>query len=297
MINLNRAREWLGRVEVRSDQAAPAPLAALFATIDSDQRAPAVGDALPPLAHWLYFHSTERRSDIRNDGRERDAFLPPIELPQRECASSRVRFHRPLRVGDAISRTSRIVDIVEKEGRVGPLVLVLVRHEIGDVDGVALSEDQQMVFRERSEPPPAEPPRTGRAGAAWSRRFHADEVTLFRYSSLSFDAHRIHYDRPYAIFVEGNPGLVVQTGLVASLMLDLLRRHAASAHVLGCDFRWIRPLFDIEPFSICGRLRDARTAELWAENAGGSLAMDAIVTLGDEVCSDRPSIAHPYLPS
>jgi 3-methylfumaryl-CoA hydratase len=290
VINLDRARKWLGRIDVRSDQAAPAPLAALYATLDSEERPPAVGDALPPLAHWLYFRLPERRSEIRKDGRERGAFLPPIELPHRACAASRVQFHRALRVGDAIVRTSRIVDIAEKPGRKGPLVVVLIRHEVGDADGVALSEDQQILFRERAEPPALETSQGARADATWSRRFHADEVTLFRYSSLSFDAHRIHYDRPYATFVDGNPGLVVQGGLIACLLLDLLRRQAPAAEILGCDLRWIRPLFDIEPFSIRGRLRDGRTAELWAENAQGALAMEAVVTLRDEARLVSPDV-------
>jgi 3-methylfumaryl-CoA hydratase len=283
VINLDRARKWLGRIDVRSDQAAPAALGALYATLDSDERAPAIGDALPPLGHWLYFRFPERRSEIGEDGRGSGAFLPPIELPQRLCVASRVQFHRALRVGDAISRTSLIVDIAEKQGRKGSLVLVLIRHEVGDADGVALSEDQQILFRERGEPLESETPRGAHASALWSRRFHADEVTLFRYSSLSFDAHRIHYDRPYATFVDGNPGLVVQGGLIACLLLDLLRRQAPDAEVLSCELRWIRPLFDIAPFSICGRLRDSRTAELWAQNARGWLAMEAVVTLRDEI--------------
>jgi 3-methylfumaryl-CoA hydratase len=290
VINLDRARKWLGRVDVRSDQAAPAPLAALYATLDSDERAPSIGDALPPLAHWLYFRFPERRSEIREDGRGRGAFLPPIELSHRTCAASRVHFHRSLRVGDAISRTSRIVDIAEKQGRKGPLVFVLIRHEVGDSDGVALSEDQQILFRERAEPPDLEAPGGVHENAIWSRRFHADEVTLFRYSSLSFDAHRIHYDRPYATFVDGNPGLVVQGGLIAWLLIDLLRRHAPVAEILGCDLRWIRPLFDIEPFSIRGRLRDSRTAELWAQNAQGRIAMEAVVTLRDELRLVYPGV-------
>lgn len=290
VINLDRARKWLGRVDVRSDQAAPAPLAALYATLDSDERAPSIGDALPPLAHWLYFRFPERRSEIREDGRGRGAFLPPIELSHRTCAASRVHFHRSLRVGDAISRTSRIVDIAEKQGRKGPLVFVLIRHEVGDSDGVALSEDQQILFRERAEPPDLETPGGVHENAIWSRRFHADEVTLFRYSSLSFDAHRIHYDRPYATFVDGNPGLVVQGGLIAWLLIDLLRRHAPVAEILGCDLRWIRPLFDIEPFSIRGRLRDSRTAELWAQNAQGRIAMEAVVTLRDELRLVYPGV-------
>ena len=244
---------------MRSDQAAPAPLAGLFATLDREDAPPAIGEALPPLAHWLYFLPAERRSQIGNDGRG-GAFLPPIELAGRVCAARRVRFHRPLRVGAAISRISRIVDIAEAQGRGDPRVFVLVRHEIADADGVALSEDQRVAFQRRS---PAAPERRRRARRepVWSRRVRIDEVTLFRYSALTFDAHRIHYDRRYAATVEGCPGLVVQDGLVANLLIDLLRRHAPTARILSCDFRLVRPLFDIEPFSLCGRPAAGRTAE------------------------------------
>jgi 3-methylfumaryl-CoA hydratase len=288
VINMERARKWLGRVEVRSDLAAPAPLAALLATLDSDEPAPAIGDSVPPLGHWLYFLSAERRAEMTDDGCGRGAFLPPVELPRRACAANRVQFHRALRVGDPISRTSRIVDIALRDGRAGPLVLVLVRHEIGDAIGVALSEDQQIVFRERAEPAAPEPARGAPAKAAWSRRFHADAATLFRYSSLSFDAHRIHYDRPYATFVEGHPGLVVQTGLVANLLLELLRRHAPDAQVVSFDCRTMAPLFDIEPFLLCGCRIDGGAAHLWAECADGRLAVEAKVTLNDDAPLVRP---------
>jgi 3-methylfumaryl-CoA hydratase len=291
VINLDKERDWLGRVEVRSDQAAPAPLAALSATLDRDEPAPAIGDALPPLAHWLYFLGAERRSAISADGRAREAFLPPIELPYRARAASRVRFHRSLRVGDVISRTSSIIDIAQKQGSSGPLVFVLVRHVVGDADGVALSEDQYVVFRQRWAPTMPTRPRRAQVRPVWSRRFHADEVTLFRYSALTFDAHRIHYDRQYAAFVAGHPGLVVQSGLVANLLLDLLRRHVPAAQIRSYDFRYIRPLFDVEPFSLCGRPKDVQTAELWAETAEGAVTMEATATLDAAISVGEPALS------
>jgi 3-methylfumaryl-CoA hydratase len=290
MINLGRAREWLGRVDVRADQIAPAPLAALFATLDREEAAPGLGDPAPPLAHWLYFLAPQRNREIGADGAERSSFLPPIELPLRACTESRIQIHRPLRVGEAVTRLSRIVDIAVEPERVGQGVTVLVRNEIGDGDGVALSEDQRIAFRPR--PGPAAIVAAGRARAAslWSRRYHADEKALFRYSALTFDACRVHYDRPFATFVEGHPGLVVQTGLVAMLLMDLLRRHAPGAEVASCSFRSMRALYDVEPFHLFGRPTDARTVELWAEDAEGSLAMEAEARLSEDAAFGRPII-------
>ncbi len=291
MINLDKAREWLGRIEVRSDLAAREPLAALFAALSRDEPAPEVGDTLPPLAHWLYFFCAEPHSATEWEGGGCGAFLPPIELPERRWTASRVRFHRPLRVGDAISRTSSIVDIAEKPGHGGPLAFVLMRHEVGDAEGVALSEDQHIAFRQRAAPAAPETLRRARARAIWSRHFHAEELTLFRRSAPRFNARQIQCNRSYATLVGDRPGDVVQSGLAANLLLDLLRRHAPAAQILSCDFRAIRPLADIEPFSIHGRPGDGGSAELWAEDTQGLVAMEAVAVLKDDIRFAHPTIA------
>ena len=236
------------------------------------------GAALPPLWHWLYFLPIHRQSEIGPDGHPaRGGFLPPVPLPRRMWAGSHLRFHRPLRVGDPISRTSRIVEVTHKEGRTGPLVFVLVRHEIGTAQGLALAEEHDIVYRDIPRPgEPAAQPRTAPGEQAWTREIRPDDVLLFRYSALTFNGHRIHYDRRYVTEVEGYPGLVVHGPLIATLLLDLLRRNLPEASVASFVFRAVKPLFDTAPFSVCGRPEpDGKTVRLWAKDADGRLAMEA----------------------
>jgi 3-methylfumaryl-CoA hydratase len=281
-LNLDYLREWRGKTESRSDQVTTAPIAALSATLDRDDPLPRVGDPLPPLWHWLYFLPLPRQSELGPDGHaKRGGFLPPVPLPRRMFAGDRVQFHRPLRVGQTISRFSRIVDVNSKQGRSGPLVFVVVRHEISDSDGVAVVEEHDIVYRENPKPGEAAPaPQTPPSGAAWAREIRPDDTLLFRYSALTFNGHRIHYDRRYATEVEGYPGLVVHGPLIATLLLDLLRRNLADTNVTSLSFRAIRPLFDMAPFSVCGKVApEGKTAQLWAVDSEGWLAMDATAGL------------------
>ena len=280
-MDIAQLQEWIGRTDTQSDQVTLAPIAALSATLDRDDPPPRPGDALPPLWHWLYFLPVHRQSDLGPDGHpHRGGFLPPVPLPRRMWAGNRLEFHHPLRVGDAITRTSRIGDVTYKEGRAGPLVFVAVRHEIRNDRGVALTEEHDIVYRGDPKPgdpapaPPAAPPES-----AWSRTIHPDDVLLFRYSALTFNGHRIHYDRRYATEVEGYPGLVVHGPLIATLLSDLLRRNAPQANVTRFQFRAVSPLFDTAPFSVCGQPEGDTTIRLWAKNAAGGLAMDATVAL------------------
>jgi 3-methylfumaryl-CoA hydratase len=282
-LNLDHLREWRGRTESRSDQVTPAPIAALSATLDRDDPFPRAGEPLPPLWHWLYFLPIHRQSDLGPDGHvKRGGFLPPVPLPRRMFAGDRVQFHRPLRVGETISRLSRIVDVNHKQGRTGPLVFVVVRHEISDREGIAVVEEHDIVYRENPKAiDPAPLPQTPPPGAAWSRQIRPEETLLFRYSALTFNGHRIHYDRRYATEVEGYPGLVVHGPLIATLLLDLLRRNLAHANVASLSFRAIRPVFDTAPFSVHGKIAsDGKSAQLWATDSEGWLAMDATAVLG-----------------
>ena len=230
-LDIAELKAWTGRQEVREDVVTPVPVAALAATLDRDDPAPAPGTPLPPLWHWLYFLPLHRQSELGPDGHaKRGGFLPPVPLPRRMWAGGRFDFRRPLRVGDAIRRTSTIADVGLKEGRTGPLVFVLVRHEVATGEGVALVEEHDIVYRDLPEPGEAAPaPRPARADAAWRRDIHPDDVLLFRYSALTFNGHRIHYDRRYVTEVEGYPGLIVHGPLLATLLVDLLRRHTAGA--------------------------------------------------------------------
>jgi 3-methylfumaryl-CoA hydratase len=281
-LNLDYLREWCGRTESRSDEVTAAPMAALSATLDRDDPFPRRGDPLPPLWHWLYFWPIPRQSELGPDGHaKRGGFLPPVPLPRRMFAGDRVQFHRPLRVGESISRLSRIVDVNSKQGRSGALVFVIVRHEISDREGIAVVEEHDIVYRESPKPSdPAPTPQRPASAAAWTREIRSDDTQLFRYSALTFNGHRIHYDRRYATEVEGYPGLVVHGPLIATLLLDLLRRNLGDANVASLWFRAIRPLFDIAPFQVCGNVNpDGKTAQLWATDSEGWLAMDATVGL------------------
>jgi 3-methylfumaryl-CoA hydratase len=277
-------QQWIGRTENRVDQVTAAPAAALSATLDREDPPPQLGDPLPPLWHWLYFLPLHRQSEIAPDGHAaRGGFLPPVPLPRRMWAGGRLEFHRPLRVGEEIARTSRIVDVKFKLGRSGPLVFVLVRHEIRTPEGLALTEEHDIVYRDHAQQQPAQqaPRSASEQACAWERTIRPDDVLLFRYSALTFNGHRIHYDRRYATQVEGYPGLVVHGPLIATLLLDLLRRSLPSANVARFTFRAMSPLFDTEAFAVCGQPESGgRVVRLWARNASGGLAMEASAGLG-----------------
>jgi 3-methylfumaryl-CoA hydratase len=274
---------WIGRSESARDVVTPTPCAALAATLDRDPARPPGGTPLPPLWHWLYFLPLHRQSTLGPDGHaERGGFLPPVPLPRRMWAGSQLSFHAPLRVGDALTRTSTIEGLQAKEGRSGPLVFVRVRHDIR-VDGAAaaaLVEHHDIVYREA--PRTSDPPSTGQPAPAhsrWSRTWVPDDVLLFRYSALTFNGHRIHYDRRYVTEVEGYPGLVVHGPLIATLLLDLLRHEQPAAAVTHFEFRAVRPLFDLAPFEVCGTPDGLGSVHLWARDADGFLAMEATATL------------------
>jgi 3-methylfumaryl-CoA hydratase len=280
-VDIEHLRGWIDRTETVEDTVTLTPLRALTATLDRDDAPQGAGDPVPACWHWLYFLPTHRQSEIGSDGHpRRGGFLPPVPLPRRMWAGSRIGFVAPLRVGQSIVRTSRIQDVRLKEGRSGPLVFVNVRHEV-HADGVlAINEEHDIVYREN--PKEGEPAPAGVAAPAdadWSRRIEPDDVLLFRYSALTFNGHRIHYDRRYVTTVEGYPGLVVHGPLIATLLLDLLRRELPAARVTGFSFKAVKPLFDVAPFQVCGRRVDDKTVKLWARTPEGHVAMDASATL------------------
>ena len=250
----------------------------------------------------------------------RGDFLPPVALPRRMWAGSQFDFHAPLRVGDQVERRSTIEDITLKQGRTGALVFVKVRHELrcNGRPEAALVEWHDIVYRDARQPGEVEPPpqrapeieeypgggqrlrgawgRTAsgsgspgpdarplggqRPQEAWGRTLIPDEVLLFRYSALTFNSHRIHYDRHYVTEVEGYPGLVVHGPLIATLLMDLLRREWPHAEVSVFRFKAVRPTFDGQPMRVCGQpARDGQSVRLWAQDHQGWLTMDALATL------------------
>jgi len=276
--------EWIGRSETIADTITATPVAALAATLDRPAADVPPGTILPPLWHWLYFLPRHRQSDIGADGHaRRGGFLPPVPLPRRMWAGGRFEFRSPIRVGDRVTRTSTIDDLTTKQGRTGPLVFVTVRHEVrcNDATEPALVEFHDIVYREARQPGDAEPvPVRAPTDAPWQSEIAPDDVLLFRYSALTFNGHRIHYDRRYVTEVEGYPGLVVHGPLIATLLLDLLRRHLPEADVATFRFKAVRPTFDGPTFRVNGRLHDdGRTVSLWACDHDGWLTMDATATL------------------
>jgi 3-methylfumaryl-CoA hydratase len=281
---LAHLQSWMGRTETLSDYIAAAPMRGLSATLDRDDPAPAPGTALPPLWHWLYFLPQHRQSELGIDGHaQRGGFLPPVPLPRRMWAGGRLQWlaHNPLVVGDAVRRVSRIESVTHKAGRTGDLLFVLVRHEIHNAHGLALTEEHDIVYRAAAQAgDPVPPPIAAEQGAVWQRDITPDDVLLFRYSALTFNGHRIHYDRQYVTQVEGYPGLVVHGPLIATLLADLVRRNVPGAFIKSFNFKAIRPTFDQHPFRVNGQpSADGKTIKLWAQDHEGWLTMQASVEL------------------
>jgi 3-methylfumaryl-CoA hydratase len=271
-------QDWIGRTETVSDEITAAPVRALAATLDRDDPLPQAGTPLPPLWHWLYFLPAHRAGEIGLDGHaKRGGFLPPVPLPRRMWAGGRLQWDiaNPLRVGDAARRVSRIASVTHKSGRSGDLVFVTVVHEVHNAKGLSLGEQHDIVYRAAAQPGEAPPaPVAADGNAAWQRELTPDEVLLFRYSALTFNGHRIHYDRRYVTEVEGYPGLVVHGPLIATLLVDLVRRHVPGAKLRKFDFKALRPAFDGRALRVNGR-PEGNTVALWAQDHEGWLTMKA----------------------
>ena len=283
---------WVGRERVEEDELSLSRARALSATLDRDPEGLQRGSALPAGWHWIYFNPVTMRSTLGVDGHaQRGGFLPPVPLPRRMWAGGRIRFPGILRLGETVTRTSTIRSVREKEGRTGPLVFVTVAHRIESASGVAVEEEQDLVYR---TPAPAGSPGVGVSGSGpagparrdWSEPYSADAVTLFRFSALTFNGHRIHYDHPYTTAVEGYAGLVVHGPLIALLLLNAgVRRWGGAASAFR--YRAVGPLFCDEHFELVGARSlgtaaggEAREgaqddANLWAVHPERGVAMEA----------------------
>jgi 3-methylfumaryl-CoA hydratase len=274
-------QSWVGREQTAFDFAAPWALSRLAGLLDHDHL-PWRPDELPPLAHWIYFTSAARQSELDPDGHPRRGdFLPPVALPRRMWVGGRVQFLRPIEVGAAMRRRSTIARITAKNGRSGPVIFVTVRHEIYVADTTVLIEEQDIVFRSAAIPgdPEAPPGRRTTQASEATRRFAPDPVQLFRFSALTFNAHRIHYDRDYARQVEGYEGLVVQGPFIATLLMDHFLRCSNDPVVRAFSFRAERPMFDAAPIELCLARRES-AVELWAADLTGAVCMSATVECG-----------------
>lgn len=274
--DLEGLTDWIGRTETRDDVIAADRVAAMAATLDHE-RAPGPGAALPPGWHWLFFNPAVRAAEIGPDGHpKRGGFLPPVPLPRRMWAGGRLTFHAPLKMGEVARRESEILKVEAKSGRSGALVFVTVRHRIHGAAGLGIEEEHDIVYRPLPAPGVVAPaPPQAPTDGVWRREIRPDPVLLFRYSALTFNGHRIHYDHPYVTQVEGYPGLIVHGPLIATLLMDLANRERPGA-LRHFAFRAISPLFDTAPFSVHGAPAvNGASVRLWAAGPGGALAMSA----------------------
>ncbi|MGO9948504.1 MAG: MaoC family dehydratase N-terminal domain-containing protein [Steroidobacteraceae bacterium] len=271
-VDMEALRGWIGRTETAQDEITPRLVRELNATLDLD--APEADAPAPLGVHWCLAPPAVKASLIGSDGHPvRGGFLPPVPLPRRMWAGGQVRFHDPLRVGDKVERRSRVGDVAVKRGRSGVLCFVSVSHEYFTARGLAVEDRQDVVYRDFSTVTTGTANRVNLPAPEWRRGMQADPVLLLRYSALTFNGHRIHYDRPYATNVEGYPGLIVHGPLQATLLIEF------AASIKGeppkqFHYRAVQPLFDFTPFELCARPTNGGL-HLWIQSVEGAQTMDA----------------------
>lgn len=265
---INDWRNWVGRMERRVDQVRAAPVAALAATLDLSAPEPLPGADLPPLWHWLYFTPRVCTRDIDGHGAAPDPLVPARFQPHRACAGGRVWFHHPLRIDDEITRVSRVIEASPAR--------ITVRHEITNALGLAITEEEDIVCGQAASRPAL--PEPTESAQAHSCTVRPTPLLLFRYSALTFNAHRFHYDRAYAIEAGGLPGLVVHPPLITLLLLNQLRQQEDAA-VRSFAFTNVRPVFDTVPLTLCSQMGPIggarRRAAMWARDGDGAVAIHA----------------------
>jgi len=288
-VDIDHLRGWVGRSETLEDRCAAARVRQLAATLDMDPAPWCDGAELPPLWHWIFSTPVSPLSQAGPDGHAaRGGFLPPVPLPRRMWAGSHVEWPRMPRLGEALRRTSRIESVEAKEGKSGPLVFVAVAHEISSGGELLVRERQDIVYRDApaaASPrpnPPAQPPvwREPLDGARGRCALVPDDVLLFRYSALTFNSHRIHYDRRHCIEREGYPGLVVHGPLLATLMATLAWLQAGQRAPQAFTFRAQAPVFDGEAI-VVESARAGAAAKTAVRKADG-----AVATSGEMVWQD-----------
>ncbi len=281
-LDLETLRRHVGRTQSASGVLHAGPANLLRLTLGRAQQ-PELrdGDPLPPAWLALYFLPRFATGDLREDGSPRDTgVIPPMPLPRRMFAGERVRLHRPLVIGESVRRETTLADLSVKSGGTGTLVFATVTSRVLGADGVmAVEDERRTVFREavktgernqapRRDPAPSEVP--------WRRTITPDPVLLFRFSALTFNSHRIHYDRPWAMDVEGYPGLVVHGPLTTTLLVDFARDFNRGRRIVGYATQARAPLFDTAPFELRGRPTE-RGCECWAVTPEGTIAMSCEV--------------------
>lgn len=273
-LDLDHLRGWVGRSESASDLVTVQLVRGLRATLFMDPGTPQHGDIAPLTTHWCLAQPVAPMSALGPDGHPtRGGFLPPVPLPRRMWAGGLLEFKDRIRVGDEVTRTSKITDVALKTGSTGTLCFVKVEHTIETPRGVAIRERQDIVYREAAGPSAAAPAVPAAAPPGQHRRTHlADPVLLFRYSALTFNGHRIHYDRDYVTKVEGYPGLIVHGPLQASLLVEYAATLRADTSPRTFNYRGVNPLFDGAEFSLNAGETGAGL-EVWTANNSGAPTM------------------------
>jgi 3-methylfumaryl-CoA hydratase len=281
-LNIDDLKSHIGRTLTATDILHPGPANLLRLAFGRPEPELREGDPLPPAWLALYFLPRFATVELRPDGSPRDTgVIPPMPLPRRMFAGERVRLHRALRLGETVRRETELADISMKTGGTGTLVFVTVTSRVFGPEGLALEDERRTAFREevkpgernrapRREPAPVDVP--------WRRRVTPEPVLLFRFSALTFNSHRIHYDRPWATEVEGYPGLVVHGPLTTTLLIDFARDQNPGRRIIAYATQARAPLFDTAPFELRGR-PTPKGCELWAVPPEGTVAMSAEVEL------------------
>jgi 3-methylfumaryl-CoA hydratase len=272
-LDVEKLRKWIGHEEQVSDVITTDLIRKFYATFDLEEPVPEMGQTAPRLIHFCLAQATAPTVALGTDGHPRKGhFLPPVPLPRRMWAAGRMNFRKDLRVGDEVRRVSRIADVVPKNGRGGLLCFVTVEHVIG-VDGNAVvNETQDIVYRSMDEGASSKPGEPAKPGNE-QRRIQPSPQLLFRYSALTFNSHRIHYDRRFVAEVKQYPGLVVHGPLQATLLANFATKiHGAMPS--SFNFRSVSPLFDYDPFILHAE-EDGSKLKLWTAREGGPVAMMA----------------------
>ncbi|WP_052393275.1 FAS1-like dehydratase domain-containing protein [Pseudomonas rhizosphaerae] len=265
---------WVGRTEQAHDVLSQNMVQRIAATFG--EPTPKDGEPLPPLWQWCFFQAPVAESGLGTDGHPlRGGFLPAADGRNRMWAGGRLEFIEPLKVGSAAERVSTILRIEEKHGHTGALLFVTVRHDYSQEGRLCLREEQDIVYREPN--PPKLSSDQAPLAAQWGETVTPTPTLLFRYSAVTFNGHRIHYDHPYVTGTEGYAGLVVHGPLIATLLLRSFVRANPQARVRHFAYRGVRPLTVPTPFQVEGCLLEPGKARLWAGNEAG-VAQSADVT-------------------
>ena len=277
-LNLDELKRHIGARQRATDVITAAPANLLRLAFDRPESAFKEGDTLPPGWHVLYFLPRLAPSELRSDGAAAGSgVIPEMPLPRRMFAGQTFRFHRPLRIGQSVTQETELVDISAKTGGTGTLVFTTVVSRISGPEGLAVEDERRTVFREevkageRNQAPRRDPAPTD---VPWRRTITPDPILLFRFSALTFNSHRIHYDRQWAIEVEGYPALVVHGPLTSGLLIDFVRDNNPGRAIRSYTTYARAPLFEGTPFELRGR-PSASGCEVWAVTPAGTIAMSA----------------------